>query len=180
MDSPSFPAAAVNAARDAAKVYLRSQGDAQDDAALAQFAATALMLAEVFTGRALIARTWHETLEPNTAWQALAAMPVVSIDAIEGVAADGITVALPVGGHALDIDAGAVGRVRLTAATDVRAIRVTYSAGMAAAWADLPAPVAQGITILAAHLFEARHADAVPPAAVSALWRPWRRLGLAA
>ena len=40
------------------------------------------------------------------------------------------------------------------------------------------APVAQGVAMLAAHLFDHRESDAVPPAAVAALWRPYRRLRL--
>jgi hypothetical protein len=44
----------------------------------------------------------------------------------------------------------------------------------------LPAPVMQGVVLLAAHLFEHRDASAAPPAAVAALWRPYRRLRLLA
>jgi hypothetical protein len=40
--------------------------------------------------------------------------------------------------------------------------------------------VAQGVVLLAAHLFEHRGDGATPPAAVAALWRPYRRLGIGA
>lgn len=48
-----------------------------------------------------------------------------------------------------------------------------------ALWAEVAAPVAQGIVLLTAHLVEHREADVAPPAAVAALWRPFRvmRLG---
>jgi hypothetical protein len=43
----------------------------------------------------------------------------------------------------------------------------------------VPEPLRQGIVRLAAHLYAARgEVEAVPPAAVAALWRPWRRVRL--
>lgn len=47
-------------------------------------------------------------------------------------------------------------------------------------WAAVPPPVAHGMVVLAAHLFENRGRGDLPPAAVAALWRPYRRLGLGA
>ena len=47
-----------------------------------------------------------------------------------------------------------------------------------AGWDAVPAPVAQGVAMLAAHLFDHRESDALPPAAVAALWRPYRRMRL--
>ncbi|QDX27374.1 phage gp6-like head-tail connector protein [Sphingomonas suaedae] len=64
----------------------------------------------------------------------------------------------------------------MTAAGEAR-VAVSYEAGLADNWAGLPPPVAQGVVLLAAHLFEARGAQ--PPAVVTALWRPWRRMRLA-
>jgi uncharacterized phiE125 gp8 family phage protein len=53
-------------------------------------------------------------------------------------------------------------------------VAVRYRAGLAADWAALPAPLAHGAVLLAAHLFENRDAGRAPPAAVAALWRPYR------
>jgi hypothetical protein len=50
--------------------------------------------------------------------------------------------------------------------------------GAAETWDAVPAPVAQGVAMLAAHLFDHRESDALPPAAVAALWRPYRRMRL--
>ena len=50
--------------------------------------------------------------------------------------------------------------------------------GAAESWDAVPAPVAQGVAMLAAHLFDHRESDALPPAAVAALWRPYRRMRL--
>lgn len=160
MDSPPFPAAAIAAAREAAKAHLRIAG-ASEDALIDGLAATALALAERFTGTVLIARDFAEALEPARHWQALGAVPVTEIEA--GLDA------------AIDIDAQGVGRVRTAART-----RVAYRAGAAAGWGDLPPPIATGVVLLTAHLFDHRGGESAPPAAVTALWRPWRRMRLAA
>ena len=47
-------------------------------------------------------------------------------------------------------------------------------------WEAVPAPLAHGLVLLAVHLWENRRADQAPPAAVTALWRPYRRVGLGA
>jgi hypothetical protein len=44
----------------------------------------------------------------------------------------------------------------------------------------VPEPIRQGVLRLVGHLFAVRDgADGEPPAAVTALWRPYRRLRLA-
>lgn len=47
-------------------------------------------------------------------------------------------------------------------------------------WAAVPPALNEGIIRFAAHLYRERDAagDAAPPAAVAALWRPWRELRL--
>lgn len=177
MDAPAFPPAAIADARDAARAYLRIAGDGED-ALIEQLAATALALGEAFTGTAWIAREWTDVLPVSRAWQMLRASPVTAITAVEGVPAEGSAFALPGDGYAIDIDAGGQGWVRVFAPGIAGRVRVTLSAGAAAGWGDLPPPLAQGAVLLIAHLFEHRETDAAPPAAVSALWRPWRRICL--
>jgi len=55
---------------------------------------------------------------------------------------------------------------------------VTVEAGLAADWPSLPAPLRQGVAMLAAYLFDSRDGAGAPPAAVTALWRPFRRMRL--
>ncbi|RYY22422.1 MAG: hypothetical protein EOP62_23195 [Sphingomonadales bacterium] len=178
MDAPPFPAAALEAARDAAKAQLRMAGDSED-ALIEGYAASALALCEAFTGRAMVAREWRAVLPVGGGWQALSTTGVSAITGVTGLSADGDTIALPVEAYAVDVDAEGIGWVRVTAPGAAGRVAVTFSAGLAEDWAALPAPIAQGVVLLIAHLFEAR-AGASPPAAVSALWRPWRRLRLAA
>jgi uncharacterized phiE125 gp8 family phage protein len=53
---------------------------------------------------------------------------------------------------------------------------------MAAGWAALPAALRQGVVRLAAHFHAHRTGETArpqePPAAVTALWRPYRRVRL--
>jgi len=178
MDAPPFPAAAIASACAAVKAYLRMEGSA-DDAAVTAAARTALALGEAFTGTAWIARPWQAWLSRLEGWQRLPVAPVTAISAIETVDGAGTATPLPVRAYALDLDARGEGWVRLTPATTAR-VRVTFAAGTAAGWEDLPPPLAQGVVLLAAHLLEARGDAAVPPVAVVAFWRPWRRLQLMA
>ncbi|UYY76655.1 head-tail connector protein [Sphingomonas sp. R1] len=178
MDAPPFPAAAIAAACAAVKAYLRIDGSA-DDAALGTAVQTALTLGERFTGIAWIARDWQTWLARAPDWQRLPVAPVTAIGAVEAVGGDGAATPLPVSGYAIDLDARGEGWVRLALGEHTR-VRVTFAAGTATGWDDLPPPLAQGAVLLAAHLIEGRGEAGVPPAAVAAFWRPWRRLQLMA
>ena len=179
MLAPPFPAAVIAAARDAAKLHLRVTGTAED-ALLETHVATALALGEAFTGKALIVRAWEETLPAHGAWQRLPVAPVTAIHSVEGLSAAGNAFVLPAEAYGVDIDAAGEGWVRGSPAIAAGRIRIGYSAGLAPDWAALPAPLAQGVVLLATHFFEARASGGAPPAAVAALWRPWRRVGLEA
>ena len=58
---------------------------------------------------------------------------------------------------------------------------MTYSAGLATDWDELPAGLRQGIVRMAGYLYANRDGiDAGgPPSAVTALWRPYRRMRMA-
>jgi uncharacterized phiE125 gp8 family phage protein len=178
--TPAFPEGVVAAARDAAKAYLRIGTDGED-ALIDTLAASALALGEAFTGTAWIARTgWQDVLPVSRAWQQLHVAPVETIAAVEGLPVAGEAFALPPEDYAIDIDADLCGWVRVVAPGDAGRIRVTFGAGAAAEWGDLPPPMAQGAVLLIAHLFEHRDGGSAPPAAVAALWRPFRRVRLSA
>jgi uncharacterized phiE125 gp8 family phage protein len=179
MTPPPFPGAAIADARAAAKAHLRIASDGED-ALIDSYAASALALGEAFTGTAWIARDWTEVMPVSRAWQRMAIGPVEAITAVAGLPAEGEAFALPADAYAVDIDASGDGWVRTIAPGGAGRVRVTLSAGAAAGWGDLPPPLAQGAVLLIAHLFEHREGEAAPPAAVSALWRPWRRMRLSA
>lgn len=175
--SPAAIAAAVAEARG----FLRLEGEAEQ-ALLERLAASAIALAEAFTGTLLVVRTVEDVLPAGRggAWQLLNAAPVRAIGGVTGLPAEGAPFVLPPDAYAVDVDAEARGWVRVIAPGAAGRVAVSYTAGLAADWAALPPPVAQGVAMLIAHLFNDREAGRAPPAAVAALWRPYRRMRLMA
>ncbi len=176
MAGAAMPVGVVAAAAAAAGAYLRIVE--APDAVLTRGAGSALALAEAFCGQRLIGRVCEDVIGVGRDWQRLVQMPVSAIAGLTGLPAAGEPFVLPVGAYAVDIDAGGVGWVRVTAPGGASRVAVSYTAGLAADWTALPEPVAQGVVLLAAHLFEHREGSAEPPAAVAALWRPYRRMRL--
>lgn len=172
-----FEIADMTAARDAAKLYARI-AQTGEDALIQASAATCLLLCEAFCGRIGIAREAVETLPACAEWRRLAAAPCRSITAVEGLPAEGAAFVLPVDSYAIDIDADGAGWVRVGTPGAAGRVRVTYQAGLAAGWAELPEPLRQGVVRLTTHMITHRDdaSDEAPPASVSALWRPWRRV----
>ena len=168
-------------AAGAAKAYLRVER-ADEDGLIAGLVAAAAELCEAFIGQPLLVRGFSETIPASRAWQSLSRTPVSAIVSVEAMPAEGPAQALAADAYAIDLDARGDGWVRLTAPGDVRRIRVGYQAGLAGAWADLPAALRQGVLRLASHFYTNRAAEGgrgnEPPAAVAALWRPYRRLRL--
>jgi uncharacterized phiE125 gp8 family phage protein len=169
-----FPQPAVGVGE--VKAYLRLAGD-DEDAVIAGLIRTAMLLCEAFIGQWLIARDGSETVAARRDWQRLAATPVLAVTAVETV--DG---PLPASAWEASIDAAGDGWVRLAALAPggPATVRVRFRAGVGADWNGVPEPLRQGIIRLATHFFTHRDdADAgPPPAAVAALWRPWRRMRL--
>jgi uncharacterized phiE125 gp8 family phage protein len=181
-DAPALPEAALAEA----KALLRA-GDAGEDGLIAPMLASAANLCERFTGQVLIARAFRETFSRadvarsrGHGWRRLARTPVRSISAVERLAADGSATTVPAGEYAIDIDANGDGWIRVDLASG--RVRVSFEAGVGADWDGVPMALRQGVLRLAAHFYTYRTdagAQAEPPAAVAALWRPWRRLRLA-
>lgn len=161
------------------KAFLRI-GNNEEEALLAGLARSAAEACEAFTGRVLIARDMEEILAASKGWSRLATAPVHAIENVVEIAADGLASTLPADAFAVDIDASGEGWIRLLRPIDGKRIRVRFRAGLADDPARLPEALRTGIIRLAAHLYVHRGTtpDAPPPMAVTALWRPWRRLRL--
>ncbi len=151
-----MPAQTVTAAAGAVRTLLRLE-EGNEAALVERVAGVALGLAESFCWQMLIQRIVEEPVPGALAWQALSATPVVAI----------------LSGGVGEIDRDGRGWVRAGEAVTVR-----YRAGLAEGWAGLPPEIAHGVAIMGAHLFDNRDAAVAPPAAVAALWRPWRRMRL--
>jgi uncharacterized phiE125 gp8 family phage protein len=168
---------ALGEAMAEAKANLRVEGSHE---LLERLAGSAAALCESFIGQWLIVREGAEMLPARAGWQRLRAVPVVAILGVDGVVGEGSAGALAAAAYEIDVDAAGGGWVRIRSPGDVRRARVRFEAGMAAEWSALPEPLRQGIVRLTAHLYSHRSLEggAGPPAAVTALWRPWRRLGI--
>ena len=160
------------------KAYLRIEGSGED-ALLAGLVRSATELCEAFTRLALIAREVEETVPARPAWTRLAQTPVQAILGVSALPPDGGPIPLGSGDYALDIDAAGDGWVRLPRGGGGRVL-VRYRVGGAADWNGVPEALRQGIVRMVAHLYSHRDREdgRGPPAAVTALWLPYRRLRL--
>jgi uncharacterized phiE125 gp8 family phage protein len=170
------PAATVPV--EALKSYLRVVGS-DEDALLAGAVRSATDLCEAFTRLALIERQMIEILPAQPCWTRLGQAPVRAILSVSALAPSGEATALPAGDYGIDIDAAGDGWVRILRSSAGR-VQTLYRAGQAADWNGIPEPLRQGIVRMAAHLYTHRDGEdgRGPPAAVTALWLPYRRLRL--
>ena len=160
-----------------AQAYARVE-TGEEEALLAGLVRSASALCEQFTGQVLMLRPFEEVIRASGAWQRLSLTPVRSIDEVAVLAADGGATVLPMSDYAIDVDANGDGWVRLTTGGAGR-VRVTGQVGLASGANGVPEPLRQGILRLVAHLFATRDGSGgEPPAAVTALWRPYRRMRL--
>lgn len=149
-----------------------------DDAALTALLRSALEMCEAFTGQMPLEALCEEILPPGNGWQTLATRPVTAVISIDAVAADNSRSPLAPADFALELDADGSARVRLLRTMQRTRFTVRFLAGMATDWADLPDGLRQGVLRLAAYHYRHREQDdrpAAAPAAVAALWQPWRR-----
>jgi uncharacterized phiE125 gp8 family phage protein len=154
----------------------------REDAMLDHLIGSALELCEGFTGQLLLEATCEEVLSASPTWQPLATRPVQAIVAVQSVPAEGARTTLATGAYAIELDSDGGARVRVANPGAAGRIAVRFVAGLAPNWNGLPESLRHGVIRLAAHqhrMRETSSVDPVPPAAVTALWRPWRRMRLA-
>jgi uncharacterized phiE125 gp8 family phage protein len=162
-----------------AQAYVRIE-TGEEEAVLAAMIRTASDLCEAFIDQVVIARDFLVDLPSSGAWERLPVGPVRSITELDTVDSNGVAAALPANAYAIDIDSSGDGWVRVTQSASLMRVRVSGSAGLADDENGVPEAIRQGVLRLVAHLFTARDGDGGdPPAAVTALWRPYRRLRIA-
>lgn len=115
-------------------------------------------------------------------WHYLSMRPVSALIAVEAVSATGERRALAASAYEMRMDDEGRVAIRIGAQAGVERAVLRFAAGLTDQWASLPESLRHGIMRLAAHQYRQRESaggDAVPPASVAALWRPWRRMRLA-
>lgn len=153
-----------------------------EDAFLTGLLRSALETCEAFTGQVPLAMTLEEIHPADTCWRGLASRPVQAITGVEGIPADGARFPLAAGDYLVDLDASGGAHVRLLRQGAAGRIAVRLVAGIAADWPALPESLRHGVIRLAADAYRDRGGEAkagAPPAAIAALWQPWRRMRLA-
>lgn len=176
MIATNIAEAAVSMAE--AQAYARVE-TGEEEALLAGLVRTASALCESFVGQVLVARPFEEIIPPGGGWQRLELTPVRGIEEVAILAADGSATVLPTQDFEIDIDSRGDGWVQAACGGDAK-VRVRGEAGLAVEPNGVPEPLRQGILRLIAHLFATRDGSGgEPPAAVTALWRPYRRMRLA-
>lgn len=154
-----------------------------DDNQLSALLRAAIEQCEGFTGLMPLEQGCEDVLPVLSGWQALNAGPVQAITQVLGIPAEGARFALSVDAYAIDLSADGAGRVRVISPGAAGRVAIRYTAGLAADWMALPDALRHGVLRLAASQYRARENDgsppAMPPAAVAALWRPWRQIRFA-
>ncbi|MDE1916939.1 MAG: hypothetical protein KGJ57_06230 [Sphingomonadales bacterium] len=187
------PAVLPPAALDALKQWLGIT-IATDDAQLSDLLATALEVCADFTGLLPLSCGVEETLplpcEPLMRGEDLAvpqplrlsSQPVQQVTGVAALLPDGTRQPLDASAYEVRLEADGSCHIGFTANLGQTRAVVSLTAGLAPDWDHLPQPLRHGVLRLAAHQYRQREtagADALPPASVTALWRPWRRLRLA-
>jgi uncharacterized phiE125 gp8 family phage protein len=152
------------------KAALRLERD-DEDALIAGHIRASMALCEAFIGQWLIEREGEQRLMADLVWQRLQAEPVQLISAVI------IGGASATDGWEQAVDADGTGWVRLIRLPTMPAV-VRFRAGIGLDWNSVPEPLRAGIVRLVSHMYTHRDAaeSGPPPAAVTAMWRPWRRL----
>ncbi|QZH76368.1 MAG: phage head-tail connector protein [Erythrobacter sp.] len=155
---------------------------ARDDAALLALLRAAIDTCEGFTGQMPLEAIAEEVLPATGGWHSLATAPVRAMTALEALAQDGTRSALDPTFYLFDIAADGCGQVSITGPVSENRVVVRFAAGIAPDWASLPDGLRHGVIRLATYHYRERNdggSERGPPAAVAALWQPWRRMRLA-
>lgn len=151
------------------------------DAALVSVLRVSIDMCEAYTGIMPLQVTAEETLAATAVWQSLVARPVQAITGVDGLPGEGSRFAFASDAYDIELEADGTGRIRILRQEAAGRVAVRFVAGLAPDWETLPDALRSGIIRLALHSWREREDGpaGVPPAAVAALWHPWRRMRLA-
>lgn len=201
---PVLPPAALAELKDWLGITISA-----DDAGLTSLLGAALDVCADYIGMAPLGATYEETIAVPTGrmaipgpmdwqschfpadwsgrcagdgWHRLGVRPVSALISVEALSSTGTRSAMAESQYTTRIDGEGQCAIRIPATTGIERAVIRFTAGLALDWSTLPESLRHGIMRLAAHQYRQREsagADALPPASVTALWRPWRRMRMA-
>lgn len=174
----------VQALKDHLRLGTGFSDDGMQDGLIETYLRAAMAAVEGRIGKVLLARRFKLVLEDwrKAGEQALPVAPVSAVVSVTVVDAAEAAAVVDAGRYRLVQDMhrpklAAVGVLLPVVPMDGRA-EVVFDAGFGAAWADVPADLAQAVILLAAEYYETRHesgaGQAGLPHAVQALIERWR------
>lgn len=158
-----------------ARSWLR-MGATTDDAVVAQLIRAATNICEAFIGQWLIRRTAEESVPLSDGAATLRVRPVVAVTGVTLLKPGGEEI-LPVERYRPAIARDGTTHIAIVDPGGAERARIACRAGIADDANGIPEAIRQGIVRMIQHLHDARdETGAAPPAAIAALWQPWRRL----
>lgn len=170
-----------------AKAFVKVEHD-DDDVLIGALIAAARLHVEASIRRVLVAQSWRLVLDgwPPGRLVEIPLSPVVSVDAVSVIGADGTPAALETSDYVADVasyPARVLVRDGPSPAAVFNGVEIDFTAGYGEA-GDVPAPLVQGIRQLVAHWYETREPVAFggpageSPHSVAALIAPYRVVAL--
>ncbi|KLI64861.1 head-tail connector protein [Aurantiacibacter marinus] len=154
----------------------------RDDAALTALLRSSLDTCEGFTRQIPLSTSCEEVLPATRGWHDIATTPVQAITSLVSIGSDGTRTDVDPGHYLFDITADGCGRINLLAPPAENRVAVRFTAGLASDWNTLPEGLRHGMIRLASYAYRERNEGSTsrsPPAAIAALWQPWRRMRIA-
>ncbi|WP_370177313.1 hypothetical protein [Alteriqipengyuania sp.] len=151
-----------------------------DDAQLTALIGAGVEACERFTGLTPLASTIEEVRDASHEWTRLTTRSIAQVANVESLDSEGARSALDEDEYDLHLSGDGSAQLRLRRGPFIIRVVLTLEAGLAPDWASLPDGLRHGILRFAAFLHrEGEQGAGEPPAAIAALWRPWRQVRLA-
>lgn len=152
----------------------------KEDALLISLLGASVAMCEAFTGQAPIEQIFEESIPGTAGAHRLSTRPVRVPLSVERIGQDNAQFPLAESEYDFAVSVDRTATVTLANDIETSAVIVTFEAGIADDWSEVPDALKQGMIRLAAFHYRDREmdSDAAPPASVAALWRPWRQVRL--
>ena len=153
----------------------------RENAFLETLLRASLEMCESFTGLMPLTQICEEVVPASRAIVRLATRPVRHLISVHALAPTGARTSIDSEARDVTLDADGIVTLQLLGPVQESRCVVRFAAGVADDWAALDAGLQHGLVRYAGFAYRERDREAsaaIPPAAVVALWQPFRRLRL--